>query len=371
MVTQLDVLLPEVSTAALRVLLGRRSDERPAEGLFYEFKSDFTPRHVAKTVSAFANTLGGFLVFGATTEQGHLEAFPGLPDATEWPREVANNIIEQVSPLPSWEPFVVESPTAAPRVVLVVKVPPSRRTPHIVTTSGRIYQRSPGGTSDPIRDRATLDLLVRRGLDGERAVRERAEHHLQDFVLQDPISFYLGSTEASFVVVAVPTPFGSAPQVGLLTSSGYLGSPALFVPGSILTDGHPVGMVEEGVRLDFGSDARVLVLQDGTLTLAWRGRHPFLPVPTMARMLGDLLAAQRRLHPPVHESRVFVLLQTGGQVHLSERMDARVPGRNVTAPIRWRWETDAVTAGESLRDAMEEFSRRLWRAAGVEEFDPD
>src|SRR5689334_19013841 len=67
----LDALLPEITTATLSALVAR--DERPTEGTYYEFKSEFTARHVAKTVSAFANTDGGFLIFGAQAKGRILE----------------------------------------------------------------------------------------------------------------------------------------------------------------------------------------------------------------------------------------------------------------------------------------------------------
>jgi len=101
----LDEMLPAIDTGTLAKLLELPPDERPVEDLFYEFKEVWTPKHVGKTVAAFANTMGGFLMFGAKAVAGRLDSFPGLKRGPEWPLLVANNIVGNVSALPHWEPY--------------------------------------------------------------------------------------------------------------------------------------------------------------------------------------------------------------------------------------------------------------------------
>jgi predicted HTH transcriptional regulator len=47
-------------------------------GCLFEFKEKWNPRYVAKSVSAFANASGGYLIIGATQEpDATLAALPG------------------------------------------------------------------------------------------------------------------------------------------------------------------------------------------------------------------------------------------------------------------------------------------------------
>jgi hypothetical protein len=331
--------------------------------LFFEFKGEWTPRHVAKTVAAFANSSGGFLFFGAEATEGKLAAFPGLPGGKEWAREIANNIVGHVSPLPAWEVIEVPTPTGSGCVV-AVRVDASRRTPHILCTSGVVYARSPGGTSDPVKDRASLDLLVERGRAGDAAVSERAKDLFERIPALEPGRGW------HFTVVTVPLPYGSAFQRDLLTRQGYQGAQYHF-RGGILVNGAIDGVEEEGVRLRFGQ-AKVGLYQDGALWLSFSLPTDFVPATPLARLVVDLLVTQRRLPTPAYETRVVFRLDTEVDMDLRERID---PPRGAVspspAPRRWKWMSDvSLGSNSAIAGVADEFRRRIWRATGAEEFEP-
>src|SRR5438034_1179027 len=98
----LDDLFPAgLTPAVLNGMPGKPADERPRENLFFEFKEKLNPRHIPKSVAAFANASGGFLMIGATQEpDGTLRDFPGLDEGPDWAKQVSDNIVGHVSPLP-------------------------------------------------------------------------------------------------------------------------------------------------------------------------------------------------------------------------------------------------------------------------------
>lgn len=170
--TTLDDLVAEPLQSWDAALLVRLRTDGKSETLFFEFKSVFDCADVEKTVCAFANRLGGFLLLGveADTADNRITRFPGLsPD--DWLRRVSDCIMGHVSPLPTWDTVAIASPDAPERLIVVTRVEESVNTPHLVVRTGRIYVRNPAG-SDPVSDRATLDTLIARGRQA-RTARDR------------------------------------------------------------------------------------------------------------------------------------------------------------------------------------------------------
>jgi len=362
----LDQLLPDITTAGLGRLLERPIDERPAEGLFFEFKSEWTPRHVSKTVAAFANAQGGFLLIGATERQGALVGFPGVDRAMEWPREVANNVVAHLSPLPVWEVFCVPSPENSERDVVVVKVPYSKRAPHVDTNTGRIYQRSPGGTSAPISDRASLDILVRRGQNEEAAIAARADAL---FATRPP--HRLGATTLSvskyqYGIVSVPVPLGAFQQRGLFTErqAGEVAS-RLSSASGYLSGWSNITLGENGVRFSANWGVELTLFRDGTLECFLRKEENSVAMTMLTGVAREVLAAQGNLLTPAREAHLFVRF---GSIDV-KLIEHGMGGAHRDAPSLW--EFDALAACADPRPVVGEFERRLWRAAGRVVFDPD
>lgn len=340
--------------AVLNALPGKPADERPRENLFFEFKEKWNPRYVAKSVSAFANASGGYLLIGATQESdGTLAGLPGVERGRDWAKEVSDNVVGHISPLPGWE--VMPFPAAQDgKVVVVVRVQESWATPHIVTDSGSIYLRSPGGTSEAITDRATLDRVIERGRRGEEAILARIRA-----VQRRPES----QTPWRLLVTSVPLPYGSAHQRTLFTKAHYEDARLVFHPAdTLLRDPQIEGVEEEAVRIDF-VNARGWVYEDGVIQVVYGWDTATVSVPILADVMVRVPLAQRRLTSPVHAARVVVRFEAEEGVSLSEAW--RIEGYHGPAPRCWEWSDDVpVGSPEGIDLLSRRFQARLWRSIG-------
>ena len=109
-----------------------------AEGWYIEYKEEANDvRSIAKSVTAFANTYGGWLFYGI--EEAEVDgskvagAFPGIPDSDlgQLLERIATACARHASPTPFYETTVLHGPEpllglAAGNAVVVVKVPPKQ-----------------------------------------------------------------------------------------------------------------------------------------------------------------------------------------------------------------------------------------------------
>ncbi|MGA3304443.1 MAG: ATP-binding protein [Stellaceae bacterium] len=149
------------------------------EGWYIEYKRQFASvASTAKSISAFANTYGGWLFYGVEgNDNGDRTAlsFPGipledLPNLEQWIRQATSTY---VSPTPHFELKVLRGPDdrvglSDNRAIVVIQVPFGNNAPY-VHGSGRIYRRI-ADSSDPTpeTDRHFLDLLWQRGRSSRR-----------------------------------------------------------------------------------------------------------------------------------------------------------------------------------------------------------
>lgn len=160
-----------------------------SEGWYVDYKRDLIDaRAMAKALSAFANTYGGWLFIGVderSKDDPVAHKFPGL---TEREVDVAlqrlrKSAADHISPTPFFRTTVVRGPCteidlAAGLSVVVVEVPQSPTAPHI-HRDGRIYRRVADGSEPrPETDRFLLDQLWRR----TEPIREMT----REWIEQDP-----------------------------------------------------------------------------------------------------------------------------------------------------------------------------------------
>lgn len=159
------------------------------EGWYVEYKEQLTlARSLAKSLSSFANQYGGFLFFGVTSDRETTTAhsFPGI-DSSSIPRclqslkEASKDLLH---PDVFFSTRVFEGPIPSigldeGRAILVAEIPPGPDTPY-VHNDGHIYLRI-GDSSEPrpATDRATFDLLFRRG--------EESRLQLEDRIQRSPV----------------------------------------------------------------------------------------------------------------------------------------------------------------------------------------
>lgn len=367
--SRLDSLLDigNATAVTLRRFLDAPEWQRPNEGLHFEHKADLSRdvEQVPKAVSAFANAEGGFLFLGAKAEKGTLVGFPGLPAGEEWPRRVSDLILP-ISPQPIWRPHSIACPEDAAKQVLILKVEQSPDPPHVL--GGKVYVRTPGGTSDPVRDRATLDRLIERGREGRRLVRERTAQIEDDWTWRWPAGCW------GFSAVAIPLPFGCSPNPKLLTRGGY-DAAAQELNGTTLQGGYVVGALEDGVRIAFGAMNVVRRFSDGSMQAACESvrLHPssenlrnMIEVSYLGVVVRDLLAFQAGRGVETVSLSVLLIPENkrlyGGQAHV-RLVDEVIPLHD-----RWAWSTTTGTNHGSATACANEMIARLWRATGEPTF---
>lgn len=150
--------------AALRIV---------SEGWYVEYKSELVnTRALAKGISAFANTYGGWLFIGVRERDKNnpvAGSFPGVPatDLESAVNRLRQAASEHLNPAPRFETKLLRGPCAeiglaAETAIVVVEVPQSHMAPH-VHKDGRIYRRvADGSEPKPETDRFILDQLWRR-----------------------------------------------------------------------------------------------------------------------------------------------------------------------------------------------------------------
>lgn len=361
----LDDLVPEPLQRWDTALLDRLRSEGKGETLFFEFKERLDCADVGKAVCAFANALGGFLLIGVTAKpsDNSVDRYPGLPTGTDWIRRVTDCIVGHVSPLPAWDTVQIASPDAPSTVVLATRVEPSPTTPHLLTRNGRIYVRTPGG-SDPVRDKATLDGLVTRGVGGIHTAEGRADAihtHSGGSAFVQP-----RGNEYAIQVVVTPTPsLGEDALAALLTPSGRATSTDVF--------GHPavrgmrvIGHHED--RVDFVGGKQIGTrYTDGSVFVRHESAGAYLGVVPFGQLVEGTLAASAGQRPPAHRVLLDVRIINAADRHLDEDGSGRASVSTRNRPLGvdlWRWRLVTGTGDDARVRTAAAFQRRLWRAVG-------
>lgn len=178
------------------------------EGWYVEYKSQPPViRDLAKSLSSFANQYGGWLFLGIeeNSESNTADSFPGIeerkvPEVLESIRNAAKDVVR---PQVAYQTRTIEGPLEAidlnpGRSIIVVRVPEGANTPYI-HNDGRIYIRIGDSSSPcPAKDKATFDLLYKRGEDRrsyleslierrpERSEAEKDQSYVHLIILSDP-----------------------------------------------------------------------------------------------------------------------------------------------------------------------------------------
>jgi hypothetical protein len=172
-----------------------------SEGWYVEYKREVpSGTAIAKSISAFSNTYGGWLFIGIeelSKEDAIAGAFPGIAEEDVDPalQRMRQVIAAQLNPSPHFESKVIWGPCESislpeKRAVICVRVPWSPFAPH-VHKSGVIFRRvSDGSEPRPESDRAVLDQLWRRA--------DNLREQYKDWVEHDP-EFSKGEGEQPYI----------------------------------------------------------------------------------------------------------------------------------------------------------------------------
>ena len=163
--------------------------ESVSEGWYVEYKGELVgSRALAKAISAFANTYGGWLFLGIrekSKDNPVAGLFPGIPneEVDVALQRLRQCVAEYLNPSPYFRTQAVRGPCdeiglARDTSIIAIQVPESHTAPH-VHKDGRIYRRvADSSEPKPESDRFILDQLWRRG----DHVRDRT----RDWVTSDP-----------------------------------------------------------------------------------------------------------------------------------------------------------------------------------------
>lgn len=163
--TPFDTQLEAVTVQDLERLRG------VAEGWYVEYKSQVSnAADVAKSISALANTYGGWIFYGVE-EKSKAEpvagSFPGIDDvnADAVFQRIRQAVAQNMNPAAHFDLKAVRgdgSSLPLGRMVICIRVPQSPTAPH-VHVSGRIYRRvADGSEPKPENDRHLLEQMFKR-----------------------------------------------------------------------------------------------------------------------------------------------------------------------------------------------------------------
>ncbi len=119
------------------------------EGVRVEYKGKI-PSNLPKTISAFANTLGGILILGVKADENNRAIFPieGMKKEGGMEDRITASSLQGIYPAVIPEVKVIDVPHTNNKMVVVVKVHESIEAPHAIQNSTRVYIRT-GSQSRP------------------------------------------------------------------------------------------------------------------------------------------------------------------------------------------------------------------------------
>jgi Putative DNA-binding domain len=153
-----------------------------AEGWYCEYKREMVKTAaIAKSVSAFANTYGGWIFYGIEEDRTTrcANSAPGIPitDIAQAEVKLRQAVSGAINPSPYYEHVILRGPLpelalSEDHAILAVFVPEGVNAPYL-HSSGRIYRRV-ADESDPKEetDRHLLDRLFRRSRDQRKKIQK-------------------------------------------------------------------------------------------------------------------------------------------------------------------------------------------------------
>ena len=357
-----------------------------------ERKQDLPTDGLAPTVASFANTDGGWILLGVDNA--------GKPVGYQWKGRgdlqdhVRDHLSGDIDPMP---PFAAAAVQHKGVTVGVIRVAPSSDAPHLVTKTGALYVRVPGGKA-PVADRRTLLELAQRARDAEETARYRRLHNLP-LVEADLVPIgrlpgmaplgALGDQVLEWVVRAAPiTVPGTFSDAALRASTARaaadrlrtllpnhpgstVGAPAVRARGFYVVGGTP----EPAQHVDMGVDA------GGKLLVRW-ANHRMRTTVYLASAEKDLLVPLLRVLTETLEGldalgRALLELEVRGAdgmtVETAFASIGTVDPRNFAedGSLRMGGEVSIPADHDALLVVAERWTREIARAAGVAAWEPE
>ena len=155
------------------------------EGVRVEYKQQIT-KDIPKTVSSFANTLGGIFIIGAETDSTNQVIFPiqGIPKRGGIEEQIQQSALTGIYPAVIPEVIICDVPNTN-NVVVIIRVDESPQAPHAIQNSTRVYIRT-GSITQPyelkLAEINQIEHMFKRREDSQtiiRQIRNRTEERIE------------------------------------------------------------------------------------------------------------------------------------------------------------------------------------------------
>lgn len=152
-----------------------------AEGVRVEYKSQMI-ENIPKTISAFANTMGGIILIGVETDKvtNKVITINGIDKEIGIEERILNSSLTGIYPALIPEIKVFNIPSKEGKIIVVIKIHESIEAPHAIQNSTRIYIRT-GSISQPyeLAEIEKIDYLLRRR-DKQQKLKEQLKQNARN-----------------------------------------------------------------------------------------------------------------------------------------------------------------------------------------------
>ena len=186
---------------------------RFTEGVRVEYKREMI-ENIPKTISAFANTLGGIVIIGIETDsQNKVTAISGIDKKAGIEEGIIDSSLNGIYPSVIPEVRIFEILEKKNKVVVVIKVHESVQAPHAIQNSTRVYIRT-GSSSQPyeLAEIDRIEYMLKRREKPEKLsdeLKRRAFDRLKKL-----LGGHLGP-HAPALSISISSPFPYQPLISL------------------------------------------------------------------------------------------------------------------------------------------------------------
>ncbi len=236
--------------------------KRFGEGVRVEYKQSIPKKGIPRTISSFANTLGGILILGVKANEDNTAILPieGMEKQGGIEDRITASSLQGIYPAVLPEIKVINIPETSDKIVVVVKVHESIEAPHAIENSTRVYIRT-GSQSRPY-ELAEIDrieyMLKRRQKPLER--KQRIVSAAENRSILHPETEQQTTLKLSTLQITVCVAFPHQPIMTLEQLNQFVRNIPRSDPVEFLTD--YVKRVHEGI----------------CYPLPWRDRFEYLEI---------------------------------------------------------------------------------------------
>ncbi|MDI6733539.1 MAG: ATP-binding protein, partial [Planctomycetota bacterium] len=172
-----------------------------AEGINLDYKKDFPPSGLEKTISAFANSFSGVIIIGVEDKDSKPNPpFEGIDYKDKLEERVWNIILDNIQP-PVF-PEIRVCPPKNNKTFVVIRIPQSNETPHAILNNTQVYLRT--GNRNKPEDIATVEQIEwlrnrrRKSEELKEILYHRAEERYQNICNSRKVKIKSGEFTLSF-----------------------------------------------------------------------------------------------------------------------------------------------------------------------------